>query len=911
MRRLAWSQLRFRASRALALLAGMLVAASAFTVLTAAARSAQIRTIGTLSAHFRPAYDILVRPAGARSKLESATGTVQPDFLSGIYGGITMAQYRDIEKIAGVSVAAPIAMVGYTLMYGAFPVWLPAADTHRPGRQLYRVSTTWVSANGASRYQEPPTYVYVTPDRLQYHTTGAQTEILPSGKTVTPCPASGASTASSPFSYAALASAWCWSKINGQGAPATLFIPDLGNRPGFAINWQFPMLIAAIDPAAEARLDGLNHALTSGRYLPESGFGTGPDARYFQQDDGFPVLAAADSGIGEYSVSRVQQLTAPPAPPVLSTATMRKDATLPGHTVLSTTITARQAYQYLFHQLSSHSRQGFASALGQYWSVGPVRYRRGGHGDLLPGVVRNPVSVWGSKHRGFWFPPPDNADTQYRALRLRTIGNASTVAPLPTPVGVFSQAKIAGFDPLSRVPLGPYQPTAARPDSAASRAALRGADLLPSLNLGGYVTQPVQLITNLASLPIVEAPKFIGDARLRRAPISVIRVRVAGVTGPNPVSLARIKEVAQQIETRTHLTVDIVAGSSPAPTTIALPASKFGRPALLLSENWVRKGVAVTILDAVDRSSLVLFVLILVVCALFVANSATAAVRARRQELGVLAALGWTRPRLFTAVLGEVALIGLIAGVVAALLSPPLAAALGLHASLARAALAVPVALAVALVAGAAPAWLAARADPVASVRPPVLPVRRARQPSRITGLAVVNVLRTPGRALIGALSLAIGVMALTLLVAVTLAFRGAVVGTLLGNVVTVQVRGVDYVAVVATVALGVLAVADAMVISITERAPELATIRAFGWPEPTLHRLVITEGALTGTAGSVTGAVLGLVAAAVFAGRLSPLLFAAAAAAVVAGTVVTCAAALLPAQLLRRLPAAQLLAED
>jgi putative ABC transport system permease protein len=121
--------------------------------------------------------------------------------------------------------------------------------------------------------------------------------------------------------------------------------------------------------------------------------------------------------------------------------------------------------------------------------------------------------------------------------------------------------------------------------------------------------------------------------------------------------------------------------------------------------------------------------------------------------------------------------------------------------------------------AGAVPAWLAARADPVASVRPPVLAVRRARQPRRITGLAVVNVLRTPGRTLVGALSLAAGVMSLTLLVAVTLAFRGAVVGTLLGNVVTVQVRGVDYVAVAATVTLGVLAVADAVVISITERA--------------------------------------------------------------------------------------------
>ena len=911
LRRLAWSQLRFRAGRALALLAGMLVATTAFTVLTAAARTAQLRTIGTVSSHFRPAYDILVRPAGARSSLESATGTVAPDFLAGIYGGITTAAYHQIQRISGVQVAAPIAMVGYSLMYGSFPVWLPRADAARPGRQLYRISTTWVSANGASRYTEPPSYVYVTPGRLKYHpASGAQTEYLPGGNMATPCPPSGAERASSPFSYAALGSAWCWSRLNGQGAPATEFIPYLGNRPGFALNWQFPMLIAAIDPAAEARLDGLDHALTWGRYLPETGFGTGSQASYFQRGEGFPVLAASGSGIGEYSVSRVQELAAPQSPPVLNTATMRRDAGLPGHTVLSTTITARHAYQYLLHGLKTRTRQGLASALGAYWSVGPVHYRRDG-GGLVPAVVRNPVSVWGTRQGGFWFPPPDNADTQYRALRIRALPNGNTLAPLPVPVGTFSQARIAAFDPLSRVPLGPYQPTAAAPAGPASRAALHDADLLPSLNVGGYVAQPVQLITSLAALRIVAARKFAGAAQPRRAPISVIRVRVAGVTGPDPVSLARIKAVAQAIELRTHLTVDIVAGSSPAPTTIALPASRFGRPALLLSENWVSKGIAITILDAIDRSSLALFMLILVVCALFVANSASAAVRGRRHELGVLAALGWTRPRLFAAVLGEVAVIGLIAGILGALLAPPLAAALGLHATPARAVLAVPVAMALAIVAGAVPAWLAARADPVASVRPPVLDVRRARQPSGITGLALVNVLRTPGRTLVGALSLAVGSTALTLLVAITLAFRGDIVGTLLGNVVTVQIRGVDYIAVTATVILGVLAVADALLISITERAPELATIRAFGWPEAALRRLVITEGALIGMAGSVAGAVLGLVGAAVFAGQFAPLLFAAACLAVATGVLVTCVAALLPAHLLRRLPAAQLLAQE
>lgn len=175
-----------------------------------------------------------------------------------------------------------------------------------------------------------------------------------------------------------------------------------------------------------------------------------------------------------------------------------------------------------------------------------------------------------------------------------------------------------------------------------------------------------------------------------------------------------------------------------------------------------------------------------------------------------------------------------------------------------------------------------------------------------------MNVLRTPGRAVVGAVSLAVGVTALTIQAAVTFAFRGVVVGTLLGNAVAVQVRGVDCVAVTATVALGVLAVADVVFLNIRERAPDLAAIRTFGWRESALSRLVITEGALIGVAGSIAGAVLGLAAAALFAGQFPATIYhIAAAAAVAGGLLVTTTAALLPAQALRRLPAAHLLAED
>ena len=76
--------------------------------------------------------------------------------------------------------------------------------------------------------------------------------------------------------------------------------------------------------------------------------------------------------------------------------------------------------------------------------------------------------------------------------------------------------------------------------------------------------------------------------------------------------------------------------------------------------------------------------------------------------------------------------------------------------------------------------------------------------------MASTNLLRLPGRTLLGAGALMVGVAALALLVSVNLAFRGTLVGTLLGEVISVQVRGVDYLSVALAIALGGLSVASA-----------------------------------------------------------------------------------------------------
>lgn len=230
-------------------------------------------------------------------------------------------------------------------------------------------------------------------------------------------------------------------------------------------------------------------------------------------------------------------------------------------------------------------------------------------------------------------------------------------------------------------------------------------------------------------------------------------------------------------------------------------------------------------------------------CALFLANAVAAAVRDRRRELAVLAGLGWPAGWLAGVILGEVGLVGLAAGGIAAVIAMPLAHFAGISVSVWHALLALPIGLGVALLGAAAPALSAARARPAAAVHPAVLGVRRVRRRRTVLGLALANLRRVPGRTMLGVLALAVGISALTMLLAIGVAFHNDVIGSVLGDTVAVRVRAVDLFAAGAALLLGVLAVGDVLYINIRERSAEFAALWAAGWTDRALLRLVGYEG--------------------------------------------------------------------
>ncbi|MEU5565668.1 FtsX-like permease family protein [Micromonospora musae] len=940
-----WRQLRGRAGRSIALLTGVLVATTGFIVLTGATTASRLQVIGTVERDSAAAYDVLVRPKGSRTAQEAARGRVQPNYLSGLFGGISPAQYRQVAAVDGVEVAAPIAMLGHSIRWVPVEVDLTAAVDRDADRQVIRVDPTFSAERGLSRAVARPHYVYVTRNEVAQpvgpidsltgpvpHTngrsyplahcdgavSGGALEILPDGRTEPICgvPQSVGAPGSS---RSELENSGFWTfqlRPDGRfadvemaydgGVPTGTFRPRVRDRLTMPISAHVPFLLAAVDPSTEERLVGLGGAVVQGRALRPDDLPTDVPGLQNRQ---FPVLATSRPYVdGNISVTftrlhpeRVAGLSDAAVGRALATA-----EAVPAGSARLDVAAAQDA------QLAEALRDGGSCCLGELRSVlqaGPPGYQELPDGTLRARAAEPDPTVYGEARDHDVPVPWLGADTSFRTLhRLETRGLGGRKMPGWQLVGVFDPERLTRFGDLSQVPLETYEPPTAEGADEPSQAALGDQPLFPGGNPAGYLSTPPFLLTNLESLPklLEGAPR-----EQRDAPISAVRVRVEDVDGYSERSAERVRLVAEQIAEATGLDVDITLGSSPAPQTVELPAGSFGRPELRLTENWSALGVGSVIVQAVDRKSVLLFLLVLVVCALFLGNAVTAAVRDRRSELALLACLGWSARRISLLVLGEVATLGLVAGLLSVALATPISAALGIDVGWWRALLAVPVALLLALVAGLTPALRASRAHPAAALRPAVAAVGRGTRPRTLFQLALTNLARTPGRTLLGAGALAIGVAALTLIGTVSYAFRGAVVGSLLGDAISLDVRGADLIAAAATMLLGAAAVADVIYLGVRDRAAELATLRAIGWTDGALARLIGYEALALGALGAGSGALLGLLGAVGLIGALPAGLLLVAGVTAVAGIIVSGLAALLPAALLRRLPAARLLAEE
>ena len=409
--------IRRRAGRSLALVAGLLLAATGFTVLTGATTTSRLRVDGLVEGTGRPAYDLLIRPRGVRSADEDARRVVRANALSGQYGGITEDDLRVVTDTPGVEAAAPIAMIGYANTQLSTNFDLTGAVDRGRDRQILRVDPTYLADRGLSSARGPASYLYVTTHPLLFVDRTGPSWTPADGYTygggVRP-PKNGcygwviALEAQPDGSYLAI----CSQLRSTYRAGATdldfasltpvQLLPDgqfrgftsTGTRALITLGWSMPLLLAAIDPVAEDRLVGLRGAVASGAY-PAPADGTGADA---MGNVTVPALAAARPAIegalrADFSRVDLAALPVTRTPEELADALHRASAQPVGRDEHDATTTYQQAVA------TAIGNPQFAE-LDNLIRTGPVEYAPGQDGTLRPVAVPSDLSVRPERLRG-------------------------------------------------------------------------------------------------------------------------------------------------------------------------------------------------------------------------------------------------------------------------------------------------------------------------------------------------------------------------------------------------------------------------------------------------------------------------------------------------------------------------------
>jgi hypothetical protein len=645
-------------------------------------QTATIRVAGIVDAHWRGAYDILVRPPGTRLDLEQTGGLVEPNFVGFAgHGGISLDGLAAVRSVSGVELAAPIGFVGY--VRGVAPNVIIELD-HLPMKPtLFRLTAVTTTTDGLTR--QP-----------------IQTE---TGEILLGPPAPGDNPAAR----------WVTNlgDISASQEPEGTWLVDISTKrtlPGLAIP------VIAVDPEAEdALLSGKAGFLT-----PLAGIGSGARTvgsfDTHKIDSGWPDLAGPLQAIRSSDWRWPSDRQLPVVPLIVSTrqtADLKVDlkveqighamdgypdtgdvaaveaAAGPGLTVVGSSSAdaaaglapLRNPKLCVLWPGSSHACEAGllfrGSSLDSRLVVRPT-YSAASMTGPDSGAPAFVITQVGTVNPDGDPTVPDFRSTDSSATglfpayrQLKSVPLAVSSIPFQAhanirqpfvllPVGTFDATAVeVPSDPVDYVPLGAYDPSdttyIAHPDGTAATAATMAYPLLPN----GLVTTPPLAITDMPG-----AQALRGDS-----PIDAIRVRVSGVADFGPQSQARIEGVAGAIK-KLGFDVDIVAGSSPQSVDIYVPAYHVDQnpPTDLgwVRQHWTTIGAAQRVSHGFDSSDLALLILTLAAAAIWA--FALAALRAERKirEAAVLKAIGWGRAEILVWLTGDAAVGAAMIAVLAA-----------------------------------------------------------------------------------------------------------------------------------------------------------------------------------------------------------------------------------------------------
>src|SRR5699024_2784621 len=109
-------------------------------------------------------------------------------------------------------------------------------------------------------------------------------------------------------------------------------------------------------------------------------------------------------------------------------------------------------------------------------------------------------------------------------------------------------------------------------------------------------------------------------------------------------------------------------------------------------------------------------------------------------------------------------------------------------------------------------------------------------------------------RSLLSILSISLPTALLALFIYVTYRLQGIMFTTWLGEYVALEVGPVHYVAIIVALIIAILTTAEIMWQNVSERKEEFSLLRAIGWKNSRVRRLILAEGVFSGLFAAIIG---------------------------------------------------------
>lgn len=822
MFRFIWGNWWRRKERFLLLIVGVLIISAGLSYLIGLTQYNKGAVVDSLQKEWSASYDIVVRPSDTRSTTEDKY-LLEPNYLSGIAGGISLEQYETIKQMDDIGVAAPISMIGY-MTYTATFKELDEEDG------IYSLKSSTVTDMGADKDEV---------NQQNYYAVG------------------------SPVVLGEIKG----DKIVGEEYGLVPPYENLGTA--------FNVLFAGIDPDEEAKLVGLDKAMIhdgSSRYFQEDDYSNNRTEEFRSISENYqvtelPIIASNQEFVDETYTFEIKKLDLPFSNEQEKIDTYKMLEENGGGNYLETvevegtrtyTYDSQKGYNLFLEKalgLNSETEEDRLDEEFIIWEKpSPITYQS----------VNSPYSErWPYAYEAIPYESetieeyPDYQDV-FRPIDLlgrRNIQGSGPLAPRIEPylIGSFDPGQLdISQDPLNELPMETYRPASADLVLDKDEQPINPpVKLKPTNQPFGFLTKSPQMLTTIEA-----AADILGDQ-----PISAIRIKVAGVENLNEESQALLETVANDIEAETGLITDITLGSSPQLTLTHIPKTHDSKEVGWFEQPWVKLGAAFTIFDEtkVGFSGVIASVIAIAVVYVFVTNIVS--LLARRKEFAILLAVGWRPAQLSKMIFYESGLLGALASMMALAMLGIVRLTHGTETSVLRVVL---VGLSGPIIYGLGamiPAYLARRIAPYESMQSGEMSktARRLTKTQGVISMAISYLFGKFQRSLLSIVAIALPTSLLSFFIFISFRLNGVMFTTWLGKYTALEIGQNHYLAMGLSFLIAILITAEIMWQNVAERKPEIALLKAIGWRNGTVRRLILTEGIATGIMAGILGILIAI----------------------------------------------------